>query len=192
MCTTFCFYHLCGHTHSITTFPCTYTPTPLKSHPLPEDEVLFPSPGSIYRPQDCLLDSADSPEEIRLFPTLCARCEQVGVISEWLDRTPGGRFDVIRAWNKAHRPALCKQPTLESEVAELESFDDVESDTGSDATTVDSEKTAFADEQSATTLIDSSPRTKPARRNRTNMSSLRERMVALKARLRERIAELKK
>jgi hypothetical protein len=108
MCIKYRFYHLCGHTHRITTFPCTYTPKPIKLHPLPEDRVESSSPGSIYCPLICLSDPADSPEETRLFPTLCAKCEQVGVISEWLHCTPGGRFEVIRAWNKTHRPELRK------------------------------------------------------------------------------------
>jgi hypothetical protein len=155
MCIKYRFYHLCGHTHRITTFPCTYTPTPIKLHPLPEDKVESSSPDSARSPLICLSDPADSPEETRLFPTLCAKCEQVGVIGEWLRRTPGGRFEVIRAWNKTHRPEFRKQSTLESEIAELESFNHEASETGSDTIAAESDKMAVADKQSSTTLDDS-------------------------------------
>jgi hypothetical protein len=184
MCTTYRFYHLCGHTHRITTIPCTYTPPPLKLPPLPEDEVVSPPPGLAHRPLlTCPSDPADSPKEIRLFPTLCAKCDQVGLISEWLNRTPGGRSEVIRAWNKTHRPEL---HTLESEIAEPESFD---SDT---ATAVSSNRavSAVAEQQAASTLVDSPPAcAKPASRTGTDLSSLRERMAVLKSRIQGRIAE---
>jgi hypothetical protein len=121
----------------------------------------------------------------------------VGVISEWLHRTPGGRFEVIRAWNKSHRPELRKQPTLESEIAELESFHHEASETGSDAIAAESDKTAVADKQSSTTLDDSSLPLKITSGSRTgkagiDISSLQERMVALKSRVRARIADLRK
>lgn len=197
MCITYRFYHLCGHTHRIITFPCTYTPKPIKLHPLPEDKVESSSPGSAYRPLICLSDPADSPEETRLFPTLCAKCEQVGVIGEWLHCTPGGRFEVIRAWNKTHRPELRKQPTLNSEITELESFNHEASETGSDAKAAESDKTAVADKQSPTTLDDSSQYIKITSASRTDKAgidifSLQERMVALKSRVRARIADLRK
>jgi hypothetical protein len=196
MCIKYRFYHLCGHTHRITTFPCTYTPTPIKLHPLPEDKVESSSPASACRPLICLSDLADSSEETRLFPTLCTKCEQVGVISEWLHRTPGGRFEVIRAWNKTRRPELRKQPTLESEIAELESFNHEASETGSDVVAVESDKTAVAHKQSSMTLDDSPLRIKITSASRTGkagteISSLQERMVALKSKVRARIADLR-
>src|ERR1700733_7175431 len=152
MCIKYRFYHLCGHTHRIMMFPCTHTPTPIKLHPLPEDKVESSYPGSTCRPFICLSDPADSPEETRLLPTLCAKCEELGVVSEWLHRTPGGRFEVIGAWNKTHRPELRKQPTLESEIAELQSFNHEAGETSSDAIAAESDKTAAADTQSSTTL----------------------------------------
>jgi hypothetical protein len=196
MCVKYRFYHLCGHAHHTTTFPCTYTPKPTKLHPLPKDKVGPSSPGSAYHPLICLSDQADSPEETRLFPTLCAECEQVGMISEWLHCTPGGRFEVIRAWNKTHRPELRKQPTLKSEIAELESFNHEASETVPDARTAESDKTAVADKQSPTTLDDSPLRIKITSASRTgktgiDISSLQERIVALKSRVQARIADLR-
>lgn len=196
MCIKYRFYHLCGHMHRVTTFPCTYTPKPIILHPLPEDKVES-SPGSAYRPLVCLSDPADSPEEIRLFPTLCAKCEQVGVVGKWLHCTPGARFEVIRAWNKTHRPELRKQPTLKSEIAELECFNHEASETGSDVRAAESDKTAVADKQSSTTLDDSPLCIKITSTSRTgevgiDISSLQERMMALKSRIRARIADLRK
>jgi len=197
MCITYRFYYLCGHTHRITTFPCTYTPKPIKLHPLLEDKVESSSPGSAYRSLICLSDPADSPEETRLFPTLCTKCEQVGVISEWLQCTPGGRFEVIRAWNKTHRPELRKQPTFNSEITELESFNHEAGETDSDARAAESDKMAVADKQSSATLDDSSLCVKTTSASRTgkagiDISSLQERMVALKSRVQARIADLRK
>lgn len=196
MCIKYRFYHLCGHTHRITTFPCTHAPTLIKLHLPPEDKVESSSPGSACRPLICLSDPADSPEETRLFPTLCTNCEQMGVISEWLHRTPGGRFEVIRAWNKTHRPKLRKQPTLESEIAELESFKYEASETGSDTIATKSDKTAVADKQSSTTLDESPLRIKITSGSITSkagidISSLEERVVALKSRVWARIADLR-
>ena len=193
MCITFRFYHLCGHIHRVTTFPCTYTHTQPNLQPRQKDEPPYSSPGSFYRPRlTCLSDPTEPPEETRLFPTLCAKCEQVGVICEWLDRTPGGRFDVIRAWNQTDKPQPHKLPTLESEIAELESFDGV----GSDGATASlySDETVAPDMQSSTTLVGSPPRTEASSRShrtRTDISSLRERMAALTARLKERMAHLR-
>jgi hypothetical protein len=195
MCVTFRFYHLCGHIHRISTFPCTYNPTPLKPHPLPSEGRHPASPGSAYRPLVCLSDLADSPEEIRLFPTLCKKCEQVGIISEWLGRTPGSRVEVIRAWNNTHRPEISKQRTIQNEIAELESFDVEEGDSGSDATKVKSERTDIVDQQSSTMLVDSPLQAKPASRSQrigTDSSWLRQRIEVLKTRVRECLAELKK
>jgi hypothetical protein len=109
------------------------------------------------------------------------------VISEWLHRTPGGRFEVIRAWNKTHRPELRKQPTFESEIAELESFNHEAGRIGSDAVAVESDKTAVADKKSSTTLDDSSLRIKTG----IDISSLQERVVALKSRVWARITDLR-
>jgi hypothetical protein len=196
MCIKYRFYHLCGHTHRITTFPCTHTPTLIKLHPLPEDKVESSSPGSTCHPFICLSDQADSLEETRLFPTLCAKCEQLGVVSEWLHRTPGGRFEVIRAWNKTHRPGLRKQPTLESEIAEPESFNHEASETGSDAIAAKSDKTAVADKQSSTIPGDSPLRIKITSGSITGkagigITSLQERVVALKSRVWARVADLR-
>jgi hypothetical protein len=196
MCIKYRFYHLCGHTHRITTIPCTYTSTPIKLHPLPEDKVESSSPGSTYRPFTCLSDPADSLEETRLFPTLCAKCEQLGVVSEWLHRTPGGRFEVIRAWNKTHRPELRKQPTLESEIAELESFNHEASETSSDAIAAESDKTAVADKRSPTALDDSPLRIKitsgsMAGKAGIDITSLQERVVTLKSRVWACVADLR-
>lgn len=196
MCIKYRFYHLCGHTHRITTIPCTHAPTPIKLHPLPEDKVESSSPGSTCRPFMCLSGLADSPEENRLFPTLCAKCEQLGVISEWLHRTPGGRFEVIKAWNKTHRPELRKQPTLESESAELECFNHETSETSSDAIAAESDKTSVTHKQSSTTLDDSPLRIKITPGSITgkagiDISSLQERVVALKSRVWARIADLR-
>jgi hypothetical protein len=191
MCITYRFYHLCGHTHRITTLPCAYTPT---LHPLPQDAALSSHPGPVYRTLKCLADPEDSPEETRLFPTLCAKCKQVCIISEWLNRTPGGRLEVIRAWNKTHRPGMRREVTLESEITELESFDEEDGDTGSDATAVRSDRTGVTEKESSTTLVESPPRHKPASKPhkiRADISSLRERMVALNARVRQHTAELK-
>ena len=164
MCIIFRFYHLCGHVHRVTTFPCTYAPTQPNLQPRPEDELASSQPGSLYRPPvACLSDPAESPEKIRLFPTLCAKCEQVGVICEWLDRAPGGRFDIIRAWNKTHKPQLHKVPKLESEIAELESFKDMSND--DTTTSLYSDETDALDQQSSTTLVNSPHRTNTSSRS---------------------------
>ena len=192
MCITFRFYHLCGHTHSITTFPCTYRSSQDKAQPLPKDEAASSSLGNAYHPVTCPSDPTDSSEEIRLFPSLCAKCEKVGVISEWLDRTPAGRFDAIRAWNTMHRPELRKQSTLESEIAELENFDGVDSGTGSDVTAVNSHETVVADQISSTTLASSPLHNRASSRpsmTGTDISSLQERMAAVKIRLEKLIAD---
>jgi hypothetical protein len=196
MCVKYRFYHLCGHMHRITTFPCTHTPTLITLHPLPKDKVESSSPGSTYRPFTSLSDPADSLEETRLFPTLCAKCEQLGVISEWLHRTPGGRFEVIRAWNKTHRPELRRQPTPESEMAELESSNHEASESSSDAIAAESDKTAVADKRSPTILDDSQSCIKITSGSVTgkagiDITSLQERVKALKSRIWARVADLR-
>lgn len=189
MCVTYRFYHLCGHTHRITTFPCRYTPFALKMYPSLEDGILSPLPvsGPAHHRPICVFDAVDSTEEVRLFPTLCAKCEQVGVISEWLNRTPGGRFEVIRAWNKKHRLEVRTKGMFESEIAIPKCFDH-ERDTESDAIAAESYRAAVEDQQSSTILIDSPPRLY----GNMSDSSLQQRIEALKFRVRERLAELMK
>lgn len=189
MCVIYRFYHLCGHTHRIITFPCRHTLFALKMYPSLEDGILSPPPVSspAYHRPICVFDTVDSTEEVRLFPTLCARCEQVCVISEWLNRTPGGRFEVIRAWNKKHRLEVRTKGMFESEIAIPKCFDH-ERDTESDATAAEAYRAAVEDQQSSTTLIDSPSRLY----GNMSDSSLQQRIEALKFRVRERLAELMK
>jgi hypothetical protein len=198
MCIRYRFYHLCGHTHRITTSPCAYTPAPLRLQPVPKGDAVSSSPGSPSpcRSPTCLSCPADWLEEIRLLPILCAQCEQVGVISDWLGETPGSRFEVVRAWSKKHKPDLHKQPTLESDIAELEisNRDDRNLDSGSTATDLD--MIVSVDQQSLTTRTDSVEPTKPMLTSRLHettagASSLRARMAALKVRVIGSIAELR-
>jgi hypothetical protein len=158
-------------------------------YPSLEDGNLSPLPvsGPAYHWPICVFDTVDSTEDVRLFPTLCAKCEQVGVISEWLNRTPGGRFEVIRAWNKKHRLEVRTKGMFESEIAIPKCFDH-ERDTESDATAAESYRAAVEDQQSSTTLIDSPPRLY----GNMSGSSLQQRIEALKFRVRERLAELMK
>lgn len=190
MCITYRFYHFCGHTHRIITFPCRNTRMALKMYASPEDEILSSLPVSSpasHQPT-CVFDTADSAEEIRLFPTLCTKCEQVGVISQWLNCTPGGRFEVIRAWNKTHRHGVRTERTFESEIAEPKCFDH-ESDTESDATAARSYRTAVENQHSSIMLID--PPSRPPRPygGRPNSSCLAQKIESLKSRVRERLAE---
>lgn len=98
-------------------------------------------------------------------------------------------------WSKKHRPDLHEQPTLESDIAELE-ISDRDSNIDSGATAADLDMTVSADQQSLTTRIDSTEPTKSVLTSRLHettagTSSLRARMAALKARLVGRIAELR-
>jgi hypothetical protein len=178
----------------MTTFPCIYTLALLKLPPLPEDNVESSSLGPGHRPLICPSDPADSPEVSRLFPILCTKCEQAGVISEWLRRTPEGRFEVVRAWNKTHRPERREQTTIESKIAELESFSHETSKTGSDTIAAEPEKMAVTGKQSSTAIDDSPLCIKTTSGSITgkgeiDTSSLREQMVALKSRVQARIAD---
>ena len=95
-----------------------------------------------------------------------------------------------------HRLEFRKQLTLESEIAELESFNHEASETGSDAIAAGSDKTAVADKQSSTILDDSPQRIKITSGSITgkagiDITSLQERVVALKSRVWARIADLR-
>lgn len=195
MCITYRFSHLCGHTHRVATFPCTFTYTLLSLYPLLEDEVLsYPEPRLACGPHTCLSDPAGSPEETRLFPTLCATCEQVGIISEWLNRTPGGRVEVIQAWNTIRRAEPRQQPNLGNEITELASYADAAIGPAPGRGTVKIQSADDADDSSTANTFDSVSQASPvssSERTTTDLSSLRQRLQALKSRVCQRITELK-
>ena len=172
MCITYRFYHLCGHIHRTSTLPRTYILNPVALSLIPEDKISS-TQASDNPKADCTITA----EEIRLFPTLCTKCEQAGVISEWLSQTPGGRFEVIRAWNRAHRR---QKEGLEGEIEELERFDDEDEVCGSE-TVVESDVTAVDEEDDAFPKVPS-----PAPRSKAqgpDMVSLREKIAALTSRI---------
>ena len=162
-----------------------------------EDETLssLPRSGPAYHHPTCVLDMADSAEEVRLFPTLCAKCEQAGVISEWLGHAPGGRFEVIKAWKNTHRHEVRTKRTAESVVADPNCFDHESDDTESDAAVTSSYETALEDQKSSTILTHSPPRLDPLPRpsgSKLDLSSLSQKIESLASRVRERLAELTK
>jgi hypothetical protein len=162
-----------------------------------EDEILssLPRSGPAYHHPTCVLNMADSAEEVHLFPTLCAKCEQAGAISEWLGHAPGGRFEVIKAWKNTHRHEVRTKRTAESVVANPKCFDHESDDTESDATATSSYETALEDQKSSTTPTHSPPRLNPLPRpyeSKPNLSCLSQKIESLAARVRERLAELTK
>jgi hypothetical protein len=197
MCTTNRFDHLCGHTYRIITFPCRRSRMAFKKGRSPEDETFssLPRSGPDYHHPTCVLDMEDSAEEVRLFPTLCAKCEQAGVISEWLGHAPGGRFEVIKAWKNTHRHEVCTKWTAGSVVVNPKCFDHESDDTESDATATSSYETALEDQKSSTTLTHSPPRLNPLPRpsgSKPDLSCLSQKIESLASRVRERLAELNK
>ena len=156
----------------------------------PEDEALssLPSSWPAYHHLTCVLDMADSAEEVRLFPTLCAKCEQAGVISEWL-------VQVNKAWKNTHRHEVRTKRTAESVVADPNCFDHESDDTESEAAVTLSYETALEDQKSSTTLTHSPPRLNPLPRpsgSKLDLSTLSQKIESLASRVRERLAELTK
>ena len=52
----------------------------------------------------CCQDQINFPE-IKLKPTLCADCEKVGMISEWLKTEPSMKYEIVKAWKQSQRKA---------------------------------------------------------------------------------------
>lgn len=98
MCRVFTFHHLCGHIHSTRVLPCP-SPTPYTSASPACHALLAPDPGSrILAPSPSCADTTQNPH---LYPTLCDSCKEIGVISEWFEKTPGARFEAIMEWRRA-------------------------------------------------------------------------------------------
>jgi hypothetical protein len=97
MCRVFTFHHFCGHVHSTHTLPCpsptAFTSSPPACHspsnPDSDSKVLSPSPSC-----------ADTTQEPHLYPTLCATCKEIGIISDWFACEPSKRFEAIMEWRK--------------------------------------------------------------------------------------------
>ena len=92
MCQTHTFHHLCGHA-----FP----PVPLTIIQCSDSIHRLLTTPTGHNQSHVLCPDTDARTEV--MPTLCATCNEVGAISEWLERKPEARFEMVRAWNEETR-----------------------------------------------------------------------------------------
>lgn len=97
MCRVLTFHHLCGHVHSTRNLSCR-SPVPFTS-PAPACHAP-PAPTSESKILSPFLSCAKTIHEPLLYPTLCKTCEEIGVISDYLAKTPGARMKAVMEWRE--------------------------------------------------------------------------------------------
>lgn len=89
MCESHIIYHLCGHVKITTIVQCA-------------DMVdrLIASRVEVKSTHHLCDDLSDN---IHIFPDICKLCQQSGVVADWIDQQPGGKFQVLRAWKNDNK-----------------------------------------------------------------------------------------
>lgn len=101
MCETFLLYHLCGHVYSKKVWKCSRDiERQLELTKSSEDIPKYPVQPFFTKTAPCL-DCQDPASFLK--PTLCEKCEQVGVINDWLKSDPAMKFEIVKEWLRSKR-----------------------------------------------------------------------------------------
>ncbi|KAL2421271.1 hypothetical protein ABEF95_007630 [Exophiala dermatitidis] len=98
MCESHIIYQLCGHVKVKVIVQCADM----------IDRLIASHPKGNFSTHQC----SDQSDDLHIFPDICDKCKENGVVAEYLDR-PGGKVEVLQAWRKDNQ----KQSYQEQESA---------------------------------------------------------------------------
>lgn len=104
MCESHTIYHLCGHVKVKTLVQCADI----------IDQLIASKMQVTSSHQLC----ADVNDNIHIFPDICVKCEENGVIGEFLNQDPGRKLEILRDWKKQNKPDHKSKSTLESPIGD--------------------------------------------------------------------------
>lgn len=153
MCESHTFYHLCGHVKIRMTVQCA--------------EMIDRLIASDLQKTCTHMLCGDVSDNTHIFPHVCDRCQQDGVIGDWMEQ-PGVKYEVLKAWKKENsRPPADneKRPRGgEDDLTELETLEPI----------------AISDK--ASLLGTGSPSSSTSSGSTTELISLKNRVASLKTR----------
>ncbi|KAI1621257.1 hypothetical protein EDD37DRAFT_109599 [Exophiala viscosa] len=89
MCESHTIYHLCGHVKVKTLVQCAEM-----------IEKLIASKMQVTCSHQLCADVSDN---IHIFPDICVKCEENGVIGEFLNQDPSRKLEILRDWKKQNK-----------------------------------------------------------------------------------------
>ncbi|KAK5448020.1 hypothetical protein LTS15_009044 [Exophiala xenobiotica] len=95
MCESHIIYQLCGHVKIKTIVQCADT-----------TEKMVASKSQISYPHQLCADVSDNSH---IFPDICDKCQQNGVIGGVLKQLPGMKLEILQGWKKQHNSAAASE-----------------------------------------------------------------------------------
>ncbi|KIW37141.1 uncharacterized protein PV06_10763 [Exophiala oligosperma] len=171
MCESHHIYHLCGHVKIRTTVQCAEI-----------IEKLVASKSQVTCSHQLCPDIAHNSH---VFPDICAKCQQTGVIGDVMEQQPGVKVELLQSWRRQRGSEGIAEPGNPGESLQGSEVETVREQKSLEATAAAERKSASTPDtgsEATSRTIETTTSSATSQGNTPELGSLRTRMAALKDR----------